>query len=149
MKIKILSVLLIAMISSCLKEDTYRVEYFAFGTAYGECTGDCAKFFLIMDGKIYPDISATYEGRVVFGDSALPDDKYLFAKPLITNFPSYLLFFPDSTFGCPDCHDQGGIHIEMMNNNDIVNWHIDMDIDKQPEEIRQYLSVMLAVLADL
>ena len=146
------------MFASCKKENNgngqgcgnnNNFESFAFGTAYGECAGNCATFYSISNKKIFPDDMQYYTGQLVFKTTALTNDKYLLAKQLIDNFPAYLKNNPDQTFGCPDCHDQGGIHIETKENGIVKTWHIDNEIDKQPIQIRAYIQQLLAVLGQI
>jgi hypothetical protein len=74
----------------------------------------------------------------VVSSSPLPSAKADVAQKLLSKLPSYLLSNPDKEFGCPDCHDQGGIHIEYATGNDIVKWHIDTDTAALPAEIRSF-----------
>jgi hypothetical protein len=136
---------------SCKKEKAGVVDYLSFGTAYGECVGNCATFFKLEGDKIYPDNTTRYsrEGPVVFNTTALSNDKYLLAKELVDNFPPYLLTTAGQTFGCPDCADQGGIHIELKAKGETKFWHIDTDITKQPVEIRPYIEKMRTILGQL
>jgi hypothetical protein len=138
---------------SCKKSgiaDFVTIDYLSFGKAYGYCAGDCAKFFKLEGEKIYPDTITRYTGQAIgFNINPLSNDKYLLAKELKDNFPSYLFNRPGETIGCPDCADQGGIHLEIKDNGVSKFWHIDMDINKQPVEIRPYLEKVLAILSQL
>ena len=150
MKRTLLIFFMIILISgSCEKDDLLDVEYFAFGTAYGECIGNCAKFYMIKDNSIFPDDIDYYSGALSFSSQKLAEAKYLLAKKLVDDFPQYLVSNPNSTYGCPDCADQGGIHIEIKENNDIKLWHIDTVVANQPEDIRAYISELLGVLAEM
>lgn len=90
-----------------------------------------------------------YSPDLKFQKTPLPIDKYNSAKKLIDDFPEYLRGNPNKTFGCPDCADQGGIHIEIKTNDRIEYWHIDMDVENQPEVIRDYLQEMLLIIYQL
>ena len=137
----------------CCKKDKEdgAVDFLSFGTAYDECIGNCANFFKLAGDKIYPDNTTRYsgEGSVIFKTTALSNDKYLLAKELIDNFPAYLLTTSGQTFGCPDCADQGGIHIELKTKGETKFWHIDIDVTKQPVEIRSYIERMRTILGQL
>lgn len=150
MKNVFFAVILLALISSCKKEPVNTdPEYFSFGSAYGECIGNCANFFQIKDGQLFGDDMTYLVTPLVFTDTALPADKYELAKPLLDNFPAYLLDNPNQTFGCPDCADQGGIHIEMKKDGEVLSWHIDTNIDNQPAEIQAYIADLRSVLEQL
>ena len=138
--------LFIFIYTSCDKEDLSDIDYFVFGTAYGECINNCATFFMIKNEKIYADDMNFYTGIMIFQNVPLPHNKYLQAKKLVDEFPPYLLNNPDKTFGCPDCADQGGIHIEIKKNGSVKSWHIDSVVANQPEQIRSYISELLTTI---
>ena len=150
-KINIVTFLILLSLSaSCTKENLENIDYFAFGSAYGFCLSNCADFFVIKDGRIYPDdIDYYYESALVFKSEALPIEKYYLAKSLINRFPNYLVDKPDKTFGCPDCTDQGGIHIEIKENGQIKRWHFDTTISNLPVEIQDYVQEIITVIEQL
>lgn len=142
--------LLMTLLISCKKETTkLDPEYFSFGTAYGECGGNCANFFQIRDGQLFPDDMDYLVSPLVFQDEALPSDKYELAKTLLDSFPTYFLDDPNQTYGCPDCADQGGIHIEMKKNGEVIYWHIDTIDSNQPEEVQDYIAELRSILDQL
>jgi len=145
----IIIVVFLSLFSFCSKDKSTDYDYFAFGTAHGECIGNCARFFLIQNNNLYPDDMDYYNTVLKFQKTPLPEDKYKSAKKLIEDFPEYLKDNPNLTFGCPDCADQGGIHIELKTNNRIEYWHIDMDVGNQPAEIRSYIQEMLVIIDQL
>jgi len=150
MKTKLISfTVFILMVTCCTKRDLADIEYFTFGTAYGECSGNCAIFFMIKDNNLYPDDFDYYSGTLSFKNEPLSDEKYNLAKRLVDDFPDYLLKNVDKTFGCPDCADQGGIHIEIKNNGKISSWHIDTSVANQPLEIREYVQNLVSIIESL
>jgi hypothetical protein len=151
MKIKIVTFIVILIFSSsCTKDNLDNIEYFSFGSAYGFCQGNCANFFIIKDGDIYPDDLDYYLGSSLkFKSEALPIEKYNLAKNLIYGFPKYLIENPNKTFGCPDCADQGGIHIEIKEKGQIKRWHFDTTILNLPAEIQKYVQEISNVIEEL
>jgi len=151
MKIKIVTFIVILIFSSsCTKDNLDNIEYFSFGSAYGFCQGNCANFFIIKDGDIYPDDLDYYLGSSLkFKSEALPIEKYNLAKNLIYGFPKYLIENPNKTFGCPDCADQGGIHIEIKEKGQIKKWHFDTTILNLPAEIQKYVQEISNVIEEL
>ena len=141
--------LLIFVIFSCRKDDLSDIDYFAFGTAYGECFGDCATFYMIKGNYLYPDNIEYYTGSISFKSEPFPDEKFTLAIQLINKFPEYLLDNPDKTFGCPDCADQGGIHIEISDKGKLKKWHIDTTVENQPAEIRSYIELLIGTMRQL
>jgi hypothetical protein len=151
MRIKLLPLIaLLISLSFCTKDSLNDLDYFAFGDAHGFCLGNCANFFIIKDGKIYPDDMDFYiESSIKFKSEALPNEKYELAKRIIDNFPTYLIDKPNKTFGCPDCADQGGIHIEIKEKGQIKIWHFDTNISNLPHEIQDYVQEIVLVLEQL
>lgn len=145
-RLNIFLFLSILITTSCNKADLSDIDYFAFGTAHGECLGNCAVFFKIEAGKLYPDDMLYYSENLNFMNDPLPDARYQLVKKLVDDFPKYLLDNPDKTFGCPDCADQGGIHIQISEKGTLKNWHIDTVVDNQPAEIRGYITKVLSAI---
>jgi len=141
---------LLLFLTSCSKDSLDNPDYFAFGTAYGFCQGNCATFFVIKHGDIYPDEMDYYSGSSLkFKSAALDVEKYILAKELIDGFPQYLIKNPDKTFGCPDCADQGGIHIEIQEKGVIKRWHFDTNISNLPSGIQDYIQKVGTVIEQL
>lgn len=124
-------------------------EYFAFGTARGFCAGNCANFYLIKNGQIFPDDMYYYHDSLTFKTTPLSNEKYLLATQLINNFPDYLKNNPNKIIGCPDCADQGRIYIEQKSNGRKYYWHIDTNVESQPGEIKEYISQLKDIVAQL
>ncbi len=144
------SIILITFLSSCTKEGLDDIDYFAFGSAYGFCQGDCANFFIIRDDKIYPDDMDYYnELSLKFKSVSMSPEKYNMAKKLVDRFPAYLTNHPDETFGCPDCADQGGIHLEIKEKGRIIRWHFDTTISNLPASIQDYVREISTVIGQL
>lgn len=121
-----------------------------FGEAYGFCGGDCAHFYKLEDNKLYADVENRYsESLPDFSAVPLEEAKFNTAKSLLNNFPEYLLNNPNKTFGCPDCADQGGIHLYYKEKGEVMFWHIDTFEDNQPQEIRTYIMQVRTILDQL
>lgn len=147
-------IILIITCSNCSKKEILfnanGVEYFTFGIAHGYCIGDCAKFYKIENGQLFADNITTYSGsQVSFSSTAMSTIKYELAKPLIENLPMYLINHANTTFGCPDCSDQGGIHVELKQNGVVKTWHIDTFNQHQPDEIKNYITQLITILDQL
>jgi hypothetical protein len=124
-------------------------DSFAFGTAYGFCKGSCATFYKIENAKLYPDNIDHYKGEVTFEKAPLADEKYQLAKNLPDSLPAFLLQNNGKTFGCPDCADQGGIHVFYTRNGQLMQWHFDTNTEALPSEIKDYISRMKDILNQL
>ena len=151
MRIKIVPlIVMLLFLSSCTKDNLDNIDYFTFGNAFGMCQGNCATFFLIKGGSIYPDDIDYYLGNSLkFKSEVMPTEKYNLAQELIEKFPYYLIKNPNKTFGCPDCADQGGIHIEIQEKGVIKRWHFDTTISNLPTEIQDYVLEVSNVIEEL
>ena len=153
MKHIIATLFLLTMLFSCRKESitsgSSNPDYFIFGTAYGMCQGNCANFFNLKFGKIYPDNMNYMQQTLTFQTVQLSNADYLLAKQLVDSFPAYLINNPDEIFGSPDSHDQGLIYIERKKSGHKNYWYIDTEIDSLPIEIRNYSLSVLNIVAQL
>jgi hypothetical protein len=120
-------------------------DYFIFGNAFGECAGSCASFYRLGNGKLSPDSMSYYLRDRDFRFSStrtLSAADYKRAQYLWNHFPAELYKYSGTVIGCPDCHDQGGMYIEMKKGSTVYYWEIDHDTDKQPPASRAYLEQM-------
>jgi hypothetical protein len=142
-------IVVLSMFISCKKAETTG-KYFAFGSAYNFSIGDHATFYLLKNCNLYPDNMERYTNQKMnFKDDKLSKDKYKLAKKLQDEIPNFLKERPSEYFGCPDCADQGGYHIEIGDNKSVRTFHIDTDVSKQPTEIREFVASLKSVLEEL
>jgi hypothetical protein len=116
------------------------------------CGGpNCAQFYKIKGGQVYADNMDyyMYENVFTFNTTPLPSIKYSTALPAMTGFPSYMRSNPGQTWGCPDCHDQGGLHFALSANGTTSFWHVDTDVNLQPTAIRPYIVQVNQILDQL
>jgi hypothetical protein len=151
---KFLSVIfIISLFISCAKQSSSPAaeNSFVFGIYYGICYDDCADLYKIKDNSLYHDMNTTslYLSPLIFSTTAMPNNKYLIAKPVQDSFPAYIENSTDTSFGCPDCHDQGMIYIEKTTNSIKKSWTIDTDEPAIPVEIRNYVQQVKAVITQL
>jgi hypothetical protein len=138
------------VLTGCKKSST-AVKRFSFGTAYSMCSGDCAAFYQIQNDELFKDdMNAFLSWPPSFDYSTpLPNNKYQLAKQLLDSFPAFLLNKPDSVYGCPDCHDQGGVHIRMEQGGVARSWHLDTDDAYTPSPVKEYVNKVEAVIKQL
>ena len=149
---KLVSIVAIStLVISCDKSEGPNVDgSLVFGEAYGFCVGDCAHFFQLNDNVLYQDNIERFSGdEPTFDTSPLEQEKLDLAKSLLEDFPQFLLNNKNMVFGCPDCADQGGIHLFLNTETEKLFWHIDTNVDNQPAEIRDYLKQVRDVTAQL
>lgn len=153
MKLHLLSIAILSIFFSCKDSTEIKVgtnDYLVFGEAYGFCAGDCAHFYKINNSKLSKDNLERYTGsEPTFNNAALPEADYAKAIKLLKNFPEYLSKNPNQTIGCPDCADQGGVHLYLNRGGESQYWHVDNNIDNQPIEIREYIAQVRLIISQL
>ena len=128
--------LLLVLFLGCKKDPSEQInpDHFIFGTAYGECAGDCARLFKLEDEKLFPDdgvVYLNYNGAdIPFQTQSLATDKVALAESLLSQMPAALLNETEEQIGCPDCHDQGTIFIETKTGDAVRRWYIDPDSEQ-------------------
>ena len=102
-------------------------DYLIFGHFYGHCMGEeCVEIFKLTDEALFEDGSDSYLATE-FEFSPLGAEAYDVARELKAALPAPLLNSTETTFGCPDCADQGGLYIEISSNGERRSWRIDQD----------------------
>jgi len=131
------------------KSKKTEADTFLFGVDGGLRPGNYT-YFKIQEEKIYRNQPYTVgQETILFDTNSLEHNKYLLSKELKEDFPDYLLNHPNQTFGCPNCADQGAIHIEMEHNGVLKIWDIDTEINQQPVEIRSYIKRLQQLVSQL
>ncbi|MBW4891442.1 hypothetical protein KXQ82_17070 [Mucilaginibacter sp. HMF5004] len=137
---------LLFLVGSCSKSDIDTANYFAFGSHYSFCAGNCSKVFAITGNKLVPVTFTDFNKPLALQTKALADSSYHKAVPLKETFPQYFRDHPNQTFGCPDCADQGGYYIEIMENGKKIYWRVDTSVGQLPVEIREYVTRLATVI---
>lgn len=57
-----------------------------------------------------------------------------------------LLSIPDTTFGCPDCRDQGAIILEFSDGDQSLRFSIDQDHNEIPEFLHAYVNKIKEII---
>ena len=122
-----LSLVILILFSACSKDDDnadcenpiQNSDTLIFGHFYGECIGeDCIQTYKLSDGQLFEDTLDSYAGSGPSDFILLPQEDYDLVSDLMDFFPNELLSLADSTFGCPDCADQGGLFIRLESTAD-------------------------------
>ena len=148
---KILYFLAAILLTSCSKDDSSCEDnQFIFGDAFGFCAGDCANLYKIRGDLMFADnIDNYYSGNISFQRIPLPENKYQAARHLPDQLPAYLAKGAGGSLGCPDCMDQGLIHIEFIRNNEKIRCKLDRHVDALPPEVQDYAREVLRVLDEI
>ena len=151
----ILFILIILSGSSCQDDigELYEGDYLVFGSFYGFCVGDdCLQLFKLEDRQLLEDTVAQYytEDNLFQRSNRVRSRAELnTAKSLLDVFPKQLLKERDSTFGCPDCYDQGGFYIEYKQGRKRGTWVIDRTQDDVPAYLHEFMDRVDEVIRQL
>jgi hypothetical protein len=136
-------VLFLSFFSSCKKDQGPKIsemDYLIFGHFYGMCQGDaCVETFKLTDQKLYEDETDRYYGPYAFSFKELDNAEFELVKDLVDYFPPELLNETDSTFGCPDCADQGGLLVMISQNGNLKTWRIDQSKAAVPQYLHAFM----------
>lgn len=128
MRKSILLIVVSIVLLGCSSNDDIQLndgDYLIFGHFYGFCVGEnCVEIFKLTDTKLYEDSNDNY-AMEPFNFELLDEAKFDLAKDLIDAFPEKLLLEKETTFGCPDCADGGGLYIEYSKDGVVKSWKID------------------------
>lgn len=145
--------LVIALLaSSCEKQSQKNdIAYFIFGTYSGLCNGGerCIETYQLTPNDLSEDINDFYPCKAPYQFILRSNSDFNQVSPIQTALTDEMFDLPDSTFGCPDCVDQGGIYIEIKKNNQIHKWHLDQNKGNIPELFHPIHSEINAVIEQL
>lgn len=114
-------------------------SFIVFGHFYGECQGEgCVETFKLTAEKLFEDSADDYNGQNL-DFTELSNEKFELVKDLKDDFPKQLLSETETTFGCPDCADGGGLFIQYAVNGSIKSWRIDQNKDNVPSYMRDFI----------
>lgn len=154
-KLFVLCSILLVVTSSCKKHTTAptspQLSSLIFGSYNPMCQGPglCGKFYLLQNNVLSPDQSF-YRTPNPFMLIKLPDSLYQIAKPLISNFSTYLYAHrSDSAIGCPGCADGNVVLLWATDTSGTTKWLINSDTTQLPVELRPYIAQVEAVLSKL
>ena len=141
MKLLIISFLTI-LASTCNKSKLSGADEIVFGSSHGFCMGDCVQMFKLSKGNLYADNMNKLEETYTFSDETLPSEKERIAESLAEQMPAFLMENPNQRFGCPDCADQGALHLQVMKDDTVISWTFDANIASNPKEVRPFVTAL-------
>lgn len=143
------------LLSSCRHTSTNaKARKLVFGTYYGMCFGNCVNIYQLTETSLAKDDSAKYNTlswTYNFTTTQVLDvSKFNKAKDLLNQVPSEMLVNNNKTYGCPDCHDQGGIFVMIENGSAIIRLSLDRDnTSDQSVEVIAFKDKLIAVIDQL
>lgn len=156
--------MVLLMMASCKKENTVEqpgsIVSLVFGKYTGECLSDCVVMYALYPLKLQQDTAANlfFQTNYVFSGVDLSNDKFEQVKHLLAEIPEALTITADKTYGCPDCHDQGGIYVAVSilqaalggNVTTVRKYRIDPDdTDDQSNDILSFKTKILTAIQQL
>lgn len=144
--IRLSPILAMLVFCSCSSTNRENIEYIIYGTFAGECVGHCATMYKLEETRVLVDTSDSFfdnYGRSIrFNTDTLEKQYVAQAQAVKQQLPELLLRSSSREFGCPDCHDQGGIFIELKSGSTIKRFYIDIELDKIPGELTDYVKLI-------
>ena len=127
---------------SCGKEEDLVLEdgdYLVFGHYYGKCIGEqCVETFKLTESQLFEDSRDDFTGDSFTFNILLSEEKFRQVKDIKDLFPKALLQSVDTTFGCPNCADQGGLLVRVSEKGKLRTWRMDMDKAQLPDYLRVF-----------
>ncbi len=161
-KILVLLVLITVFFAACKKETNHSAsvcpllsadDYLVFGTYYGFCAGNCTSLYKLTTTEVYEDDINYFEKEkdVVFRSQPLGSSKLSLAAELCRSFPFDSIISEKETIGCPDCHDQGVVYVELKKNGLVRKWFIDPDANQNdvPAYLKSYVKLVKTTVEKL
>lgn len=150
-RMKSLLMILILTFARCSEKVYPEPSGFLFGSWYGFCVENCIHVYKLEKGKLFPDgMSTRYQSEdITFQNTPLDDKWAKKAEELYRLFPPYLNNNPNSTIGCPDCHDQGVIYLAFEENGKLTEWKIDPVENNYPPEIEVFMIALKELIAEM
>lgn len=113
-------------------------DYFIF-SFYGGFVH--ARTYILTHDTLYFDSTHYAQNNVdtlMRNAVVLSPAKFSMAQVIKYNTPLYLSQNPDSTYGCPNCHDQGGYYISYKDNNVVRSFYLDKDTSALPVALQSF-----------
>ncbi len=125
-------------------------DYLVFGSFYGECLGEtCVETFKLTASEVFEDTNDHYPCEAPYNFVGLTEEKFNQVNGLMARIPDALLAVNDTTFGCPDCVDQGGILIKYSTGGTEKTWKMDMQEDVVPGYLHSFLDSVKVKISTL
>ena len=135
---KPLFLIFLASVVFCLgcssDESSFDEPTIIFGHFFGECGGErCLETYMLQGDSLFEDLNDSFDRS--FNFSPLSAELFNQVSDLRTFIPDELNELDGQTFGCPDCADQGGIFLQLVDQDDKV-FTIDQDTNGLPEYLQ-------------
>jgi hypothetical protein len=132
----LLGVLFLLVGTSCKRKKLHNTSRLVFGTYYSKSPGKSATLYCVDKATLSTDDSVkdiSVHWPVFSPTRILDESKFRIASGLLYQVPDELHVNGGRTFGCPDCHGQGGMFIEVEDEARGA-YRIDLDDTKDQSE---------------
>ena len=69
----------------------------------------------------------------------MSNELYEQVKDLADHFPQQLLEEEETTFGCPDCSDGGGVFVQYSESGTVKSWRLDQFKENVPHYLHDFM----------
>ena len=144
----------VALVSACSDDDAplhiIEPEYVVFGQYSGGESSEEFNMYRVTRTEMEREALALPFALLDYdfeADEAMSPGDLSNAQQVIDLIPDVLLQTETTTFGCPDCHDQGGYYLEYGDGTRSHKLLIDIeDTDDQPEELVQFKNALATLI---
>ncbi len=113
-------------------------ETIIFGHFFGECSGErCVEIYMLQNQSLFEDSNEFFDSSE-FDFEELSNDLYTQVEDVRALFPRELINTRSQTYGCPDCADQGGVYLQLVDRGG-REFFIDQDINEIPQFLRDFV----------
>ena len=138
----ILGLILFCLSCSSSEEPSSDLPTIIFGHFFSECFGErCLETYMLQGESLFEDTNDSFF-RDDFDFVSLPDSLYLQVNDLRDLIPDELSDIEGQTFGCPDCGDQGGIFLQLVDDDRVFS------IDLSTRDLPDFLAVFVDQVND-
>ena len=144
----------IALVSACSNDDTppapISPEYAVFGLFSGGMSTEDFNMYRVTRTRFEREVLSPpfdQSGYAFESDEALSAAELSNAQQVLDLIPEVLIAGETTTYGCPDCHDQGGYYLEFGEGNRTKRVLIDLtDTADQPVEVVQFKNALATLV---
>lgn len=155
MKHRFLGLLMLCLVFACSEDDPVppvdiTANYLVFGQFASGMNQEDSQLFRVdrstfekdVVNDVFPRLNYEFEAEITMSEAEKNN-----AQQLIDLLPDDLLQSTVDTFGCPDCHDQGGYFLEFGDGQQRKKILLDIvDTQDQTEDIIAYKNAMATLL---
>ena len=116
-------------------------DHLIFGRFVGRClTPSCNPYYKLTNQQLYKDRIPYNNSGDNFDFVLQSNSDFQKVKDLTNSLPQQLLSSSETTFGCPNCTDQGGFYVQYFKEGaSPKTWYIDPYRDEIPSYLHNFI----------